>query len=124
MVLVAAMNPTDKHHKIALTYLKEVGTSEQARIPTSTLVEFDLVMRDKGYTEDEASETWRALSPLVGNNHVGTTLAAHLLAASFRAKGLTYFDSLITALAAEMNAVVVTRDHAISKHVTTEWNLS
>ena len=118
------MNPTDKQHKTAMMYLKEVGTSESTHVPTSTLLEFDLVMRNRGYTEDEISSTWRAVLPLVGENYVATTVSAHLMAASFRAKGLTYFDSLITALAAEMNAVVVTRDDAISRHVATEWNVS
>jgi len=124
MVLVAAMNPIDKYHKAGMTYLKNLGKSKPCNIPTSTLTEFDLVMRNKAYTEDEIADTWRALSPLVEENYLPTTLSAHLSAASFRARGLTYFDSLITALAVEMNAVVVTRDDAISKHVGTEWKLS
>jgi predicted nucleic acid-binding protein len=124
MVLVEAMNPTDKYHKTAMMYLEETKHSERAQVPTSTLIEFDLVMRNNGYTEDEISDTWRALSPLVQENYVATNLSAHLSAASFRAKGLSYFDSLITALAAEMNAIVVTRDDAISKHVQTEWKAS
>lgn len=124
MVLVEAMNPTDKHHRTAMMYLKGLRTSEPTHVPTSTLIEVDLVMRNKGYTEEEIADTWRALSALVENNHVATTPSAHLMAASFRAKGLTYFDSIITALAAESNAVVVTRDDAISKHVNTEWNMS
>jgi predicted nucleic acid-binding protein len=121
MVLVGAMNPTDKHHRTSMMYLKELRTSESTHVPTSTLIEFDLVMRNKGYTEEEIAETWRALSSLVEDNYVATTPSAHLTAASFRAKGLTYFDSLITALAAESNAIVVTRDDAISQHVNTEW---
>ncbi len=40
-----------------------------------------------------------------------------------RAKGLTYFDSLLTALAEEINATVITRDDEISKYVDTEWEL-
>lgn len=124
MVLVGAMNPTDRYHKTAMMYLKETKNSERAHLPTSTLIEFDLVMRNNGYTEDEISDTWRALSPLVQENCVATTLSAHSVAPSFRAKGLSYFDSLITALASEMDAIVVTRDDAISKHVRTEWKAS
>jgi predicted nucleic acid-binding protein len=124
IVLVGAMNPTDRHHRTAMMYLKELRTSEPTRVPTSTLIEFDLVMRNRGYTEEEISDTWRALSPLVGDSYVAMTPSSHLTATSFRAKGVTYFDSLITALAAESNAVVVTRDDAISKHVNTEWKAS
>jgi len=124
MVLVGAVNPIDRYHKTAMTYLRDLGKPEPTRIPTSTLTEFDLVMRNKEYTEDEIADTWRALSPLVQESYVATTVSAHLTAASLRAKGLTYFDSLITALAVEMKAVVVTRDDAISKHVDTEWKAS
>jgi hypothetical protein len=48
-----------------MMYLEESKNSERAYVPTSTLIEFDLVMRNHGYTEDEISDTWRALSPLV-----------------------------------------------------------
>jgi predicted nucleic acid-binding protein len=118
------MNPADRYHKTAMMYLGETKKSERAHVPTSTLIEFDLVMRNNGYTENEISDTWQALSSLVQENYVATTLSAHLIAASLRAKGLSYFDSLITALAAEMDAIVVTRDDAISKHVRTEWKAS
>jgi len=52
---------------------------------------------------------------------VATTPSAHLAAAEERSKGLSYFDSLIAALAKEMHAVVVTRDPQISRCVGTEW---
>jgi predicted nucleic acid-binding protein len=122
MVLVGGMNPVDKYHRAGMSYLRELKASEAVCVPTSTLMEFDLVMRNKGYTEDEISDTWRALAPLVEERYVATTLSAHLTAATLRTKGLTYFDSLITALAIDLDATVVTRDNAISKHVHTEWN--
>ena len=124
MVLVSAMNPINKYHKTGMTYLQALRTSEPTRVPTSTLIEFDLVMRNNKYTEGEIADTWAALAPLVELNFVATTLAAHLVAAGMRVKGLTYFDSLITALAKEMNAIVITRDDVISKYVDTEWEPS
>jgi predicted nucleic acid-binding protein len=121
MVLVSAMNPGNKDHKTGMAYLKGLRTSESIRIPTSSLIEFDLVMRNNGYTESESAETWIALAAFVERNFIATTLSAHWAAAGMRVKGLTYFDSLIAALAKEMSATVITRDAEISKHVDTEW---
>ncbi len=124
MVLVGALNPGSKYHKTGMKYLRGVRTAESSLVPTSTLIEFDLVMRNKSYTENEIADTWAAIAPFVERNHVATSLSAHLSAAGMRVKGLTYFDSLITALAKEMHAIVITRDDEISKHVRTEWEPS
>lgn len=121
MVLVSAMNPINKHHKTGMTYLKELRTSDSIRVPTSTIVEFDLVMRNNGYTEREISDTWNALTSFIEQKLTATTISAHAAASGLRANGLTYFDSLLTALAQEMNAKVLTRDEEISKYVETEW---
>ena len=121
MVLVSAMNPANKYHKAGMKCLKRLRTAESTCVPTSTLIEFDLVMRNNGYTENEIADTWAAIMPLVERNYLATGLSAHLSAAGMRLKGLTYFDSLITALAKEMNAIVITRDDEISKYVETEW---
>lgn len=121
MVLVSAMNPADKHHKNGMSHLRALQSNEKMLVPTSTLIEFDLVLRNSGYTETEIAETWTALAPLVGQKVLRTTPSTHLAAAEMRSERLTYFDSLIAALAKESQAVVVTRDIGISKHVATEW---
>ncbi len=121
IVLVGAMNPDDKYHKTAVRHLRAVQPAGKVHVPTSSLTEFDLVMRSRDYTETEIRETWTALAPLIDRKVVSTSLSAHLVAAEMRSQGLTYFDSLIAALAKEMEAVVVTRDPEISRHVGTEW---
>lgn len=121
IVLVGAMNPDDKYHKTAIGHLRAVQSGGKVYVPTSSLTEFDLVMRSREYTETEIGETWTALAPLIDRKVVVTTPTAHLAAAGMRSQGLTYFDSLIAALAKEMEAVVVTRDPKISRHVGTEW---
>lgn len=121
MVLVSAMNPADKYHKAGMAYLTRLQSAHQSYVPTSTLTEFDLVMRNNEYTEGEIAETWTAIAPLIGNRVMATTPSAHVTATEMRLKGLTYFDSLIVALAKETKAVVITRDAEIAKHVKTEW---
>ncbi len=121
IVLVGAMNPDDKYHKTAIGHLRAVQSTGRVYVPTSCLTEFDLVMRSRKYLETEIRETWTALAPLIDRKVAVTTPSAHLAAAEMRSQGLTYFDSLITALAKEMEAVVVTRDPDISRHVGTDW---
>jgi len=121
IVLASAMNPANKYHKTGMSYLTTLQSAEETYVPTSTLTEFDLVMRNSEYKESEIAETWTALAPLLGRRVAATTPSAHLTAAEMRAKGLTYFDSLIVALAKEMRAAVITRDAEISRHVETEW---
>ena len=121
IVLVSAMNPANKYHKTGMFYLTTLQSAEETYVPTSTLTEFDLVMRNSEYAESEIAETWAALAPLLGHRVAPTTPSAHLRAAEMRVKGLTYFDSLIVALAKEMKAAVITRDAEIARHVETEW---
>ena len=121
MVLVSAMNPANKHHKIGMSYLATLQSTEDTYVPTSSLIEFDLVMRNREYTEGEIAETWTALTPFLGEKVVPTTSSAHLATTEMRIKGLTYFDSLIAALAKETKAVVITKDAEIARHAETEW---
>ena len=121
IVLVAAMNPANRYHKTGMGYLTALQRTEETLVPTSTLIEFDLVMQNSEYTESEIAQTWTAVVPLISNKLVPTTPSAHFTAAEIRLTGLTYFDSLIVALAKETNAVVITRDAEIAKHAKTEW---
>jgi predicted nucleic acid-binding protein len=121
MVLVSAMNRANKYHNTGMSYLATLQSTENTYVPTSTLTEFDLVMRNREYTESEIAETWAALTPFLGEKVAPITPSAHLAATDLRVKGLTYFDSLIAALAKETKAVVITKDAEIAKHAETEW---
>lgn len=123
MVLVSAMNPANKYHKTGMSYLTTLQSPGETHIATSTLTEFDLVMRNSRYTESEIVETWEALGPMLGRRIAPTTPTSHMTAAELRSKGLAYFDSLIVALAKETEAIVITRDAEIAKHAKTEWGL-
>lgn len=90
-------------------------------MPTSTLTELDLALRNNGYSRSEIFETWQALAPMIGGKLVATSPITHQMAAMLRLGGMTYFDSLIVALAQEMEATVITKDLEIAKRVETEW---
>jgi len=121
VVFVSALNPDERHHKTAITHLKSLRTDQDVFVPTSTLTEFDIALRNNGYTRSEIFETWQALAPMIGRKLTPTTPSAHQMAAMLRLGGMQYFDSLITALAQEMKAIVITRDPEIVKRVETAW---
>ena len=121
VVFVSALNPDDRHHKTAIAHLKSLRTEQEVFVPTSTLTEFDIALRNNGYTRSEIFETWQALAPMIGRKLTPTTPTAHQMAAMLRLGGMQYFDSLITALAQEMKAIVITRDTEIIKRVETAW---
>jgi predicted nucleic-acid-binding protein len=73
IVLVSAMNPANKYHKTEMSYLTRLQSTQKTYVPTSTLTEFDLVMRNNEYTESEIAETWTALAPLLGRRVAPTT---------------------------------------------------
>jgi predicted nucleic acid-binding protein len=121
MVFVSALNPDERHHRTASAHLKSLRSAQDVYVPTSTLTELDIAMRNNGYTRSEIYETWQALAPMIGRKLMATTPTAHQMAAMLRLGGMQYFDSLITALALERKAIVITRDPEITKRVKTEW---
>jgi predicted nucleic acid-binding protein len=121
MVFVSALNPDERHHRTATAHLKSLRSNQDVHVPTSTLTELDIAMRNNGYTRSEIYETWQALAPMIGRKLLTTTPTTHQTAAMLRLGGMQYFDSLITALALERKAIVVTRDPEITKRVKTEW---
>ena len=121
VVFVNALNPEDRHHKTATAHLKSLRSSQDVYVPTSTLTELDITLRSNDYTRSEIFETWQALAPLIGGKLIATTPTAHQAAAMLRLGGMQYFDSLVTALAQERRAIVITRDPEIAKRVETQW---
>ena len=121
VVFVSALNPDERQHKTAMSHLRSLRSGQDVYVPTSTMTELDIVLRNNEYTRNEIFETWQALAPFIGRKLTATTPTAHQAAAMLRLGGMTYFDSLITALAQERKAVVITRDLEIGKRVETEW---
>jgi len=121
VVFVNALNPDERHRRTAAAHLKSLRSVQDVYVPTSTLTELDITLRNNGYTRNEIFETWQALAPLVGGKLIATTPTAHQTAAMLRLGGMQYFDSLITALAQERKAIVITRDAEIAKRVETQW---
>lgn len=122
IVIVGALNVRDSHHRKASKYLDMLAMDNDVFMPLSTLIEFDLLMKARDYTDDERRSSWIELAPKISSQKIiGQTASTFVRASELQNEGMGYFDSLITALAQEFNSSVITDDKDIAKHVETEW---
>jgi len=122
IVIVGALNARDKHHKKASKYLDMLALDNDLVMPISTLMEFDLLMKARSYTDDERRSTWIEVAPRISvHKLLGQAASTFVRASELQKEGIGYFDSLITALAQELNASVITDDKDIARHVQTDW---
>jgi predicted nucleic acid-binding protein len=122
VVLIGFLNPKDRAHQRSVGHLRKVSSEDVVLVPAVTLVEADLVMKLRGYTDSEREISWRALEGEVPSDKVVPNSAASILGAvALQRQGLDYFDSLVASLAREMGAIVITTDRAIGDAVETEW---
>ncbi len=122
IVIVGALTVKDKHHKKASKYFSVLPMDNDLFIPLSTLFEFDLLMKARDYSDEERRTTWIELATKISPQKLLSQNASTFVrAAELQKEGMGYFDSLITALAQELNSSVITDDKAIARHVQTEW---
>lgn len=122
IVIVGALNVRDSHHRKASKYLDMLAMDNDVFMPLSTLIEFDLLMKARDYTDDERRSSWIELAPKISSQKIiGQTASTFVRASELQNEGMGYFDSLITALAQEFNSSVITDDKDIAIHVETEW---
>lgn len=122
VVIVGALNPDEKRHKKASAHLNDLTEDATVVIPGSTMIEFDLLMKIRNYADEERTTTWLEISPKIPSRKILSHTTVDLMKASeLQKEGMTYFDSLITALALERKGVVITDDKAIASRVATEW---
>jgi predicted nucleic acid-binding protein len=123
MVLVAATNPKNEAHDKALQYLNFLGNrAGDTFLPMVVLIEFDLVMKGRKYTDGQRRAVFSWLSYFVSENKIISNSSSSLeIAIDLQERGLSYFDSMISALAIEKNATVLTSDKMISQVAGTNW---
>ena len=122
IIIVGALNVRDRHHKKASKYLDVLAMDNDLVIPLSTLMEFDLLMKARDYTDDEKRSSWIEMASKISPQKIlGHTATTFVRASELQKEGMGYFDSLITALAQELNSSVITDDKDIAEHVQTEW---
>lgn len=122
IVLVGSINSQSEHHAEAKKYLDLVGKDQTTFVPLVNLIEFDLVMKGRNYTYNQRKDAFDWLSSFIPETKIITNSATSLkTAVELEESGLGYFDSLVSSIAMEKEAVVLTTDQMISKIVKTKW---
>lgn len=122
VVLVGTVNPKNRHHKKAIEHLDKLVSEPDTRIPTSTVLEFDLLLKAREYSNDERNLTWLELAARIPSVKILPPTATSMAsAAKLEEQGMDYFDALITALAIESNSKIVTDDSEIARKAHTFW---
>ncbi|MHB1867970.1 MAG: type II toxin-antitoxin system VapC family toxin [Nitrososphaerales archaeon] len=122
MVLIGAINPRNPNHASASRYLNLVSRDTETFVPLVSIMEFDLVMKGRAYTANQRKEAFEWLAESIPENKIiSNSIHSIQTAVDLQESGMRYFDSLITAIAIEEDAVVLTKDNEISKAAKSKW---
>jgi predicted nucleic acid-binding protein len=123
IVLVASLNTQSEHNRKATNYLNLVIEDDsETFVPLTALLELDLVMKGRSYTFNQMKDAFDWLANFVPDHKVlSNTVGSLKIAVGLEENGVSYFDALISALALERDAIVLTPDETISKVAKTKW---
>jgi predicted nucleic-acid-binding protein len=122
VAIIGFLNTDDKLHGRASEHIRSVSTDNNFFVPAISLVEADLVMKVRGYTDSERETSWSALESVIPVEKLIANSASSINGAiGLQKNGMDYFDSLITSLAKEEDSVVITTDKRISASAKSEW---
>jgi len=114
-MLIALVNREDDHHKIASKIFNAVSQGEikNVAVAASALIEYELILRSRGYRDEEIAADIRAFTSIEGMKEAPLTSEIILRALDLRVKyQLTYFDSLHAATATLWDGVIISVDKA------------
>ena len=114
-MLIALVNISDELHRVADLLFKMIveGKLRGVRIATSALLEYELVLRSRGYQEREVRKDIEAFSRIRNLGEQPLTAETVILASRMREKyGLSYFDSLHCASAVLYDGKLLSVDEA------------
>lgn len=122
IVLVGSLNTASAYHSRASKYLNLIATDQETFVPAVNLIELDLVMKGRNYTFDQRRDAFDLLSDFIPESKIVPNSTTSLkIAAGLEKDGMSYFDSLISAIAVEKEATVLTTDDMISKVARVKW---
>lgn len=122
IVIVSSIDAESKHHHIARKYLDAATRDEQTFVPQAVVLEFDLVMKGRNYTAGQKKDAFDWLGDLVPDAKlIANSVGSMKKSIDLQENGMSYFDSLVSALAIGLDATVLTPDLSISQVVKTKW---
>ncbi len=111
-MLFAFLNSNDKHHNIATRIFTEIESGYQIHIPSSVLLEMELIYKSEG-REGDLTEHMVNLLAIKGLNPVPLTPEVILLAISLRQDyNLSFFDSHHVSASLQDDGVLISTDKA------------
>jgi predicted nucleic acid-binding protein len=117
-MLLALLNRADKLHTVASRLFEKIARGELQRmaVAASAYLEFELIMRSKGFNYNEILEDILMFKSIPKLDEVPLTSDVILNAIRIRADyGLTYFDSLHASTALLHDGVIISVDEAYKK---------
>jgi predicted nucleic acid-binding protein len=122
IVLVGSMNTQSEYHSKASKHLNLVNEDAETFVPLTTLIEFDLVMKGRNYTFNQRKNAFDWLTNFVSETKIVPSSVGSLkIAVGLGETGMGYFDALISAIAIEKDATVLTPDEEICKVAKIKW---
>lgn len=117
-MLIAFVNTLDQLHKTAdeLFYRATSGEIRDLKTASSAYLEYELILKSKGYTESEIRVDLAAFKEIPNIGEAQLTVNVVLKASEIREKyGLTYLDSLHGATAILSDGKIISSDKAFEK---------
>ena len=113
--LVAYFKQTDPLHDNAVNVVENLG--KERRVSEAALLELDLLMKARGFTEGERRAVWSLLSRVIDVNSVEPVYPLDFCVAVYLSEkySLEYFDSLVAAQCIVRNAIPLTTDSEIKE---------
>jgi len=114
-MMIAFVNASDHLHRVAVELFRKIAAGElrDGAIPTSAYIEYELLLKSRGYDRRAIEgdiEAFRRL-PNLGEVHLSSDII--LEASKLRADySLTYFDSLHAASALLYDGMIISVDEA------------
>ncbi|MFX0185542.1 MAG: type II toxin-antitoxin system VapC family toxin [Candidatus Hodarchaeota archaeon] len=114
-ILFAFLNNKDKYHDVADKIFTEIEAGLQINIPSSVLIEMELIYKSEG-REEELTGHMVNLLALKGLNPVHLTPEVILLAITLRNDyNLSFFDSHHASTALQGDGILISTDQAFKE---------
>ena len=126
IVIFSASDTKNKYHKKGLKYLHDVNDGDFL-LPSFALMEFDIVLKNRGFSFEERMEKYALLLSDFPNIEKKilkiSPIVLYNTARLENEYNLDYFDAGICAQALQDDGKIITKDKKISfvKEVKTQW---
>ncbi len=114
-LLIALVNREDKLHEVASKLFEAAvqGKIGRMTIAASALMEYELVLRSRGYSEEDIAADIRALTNIRNVDEAPLNSQVMIAAIDLRKRyQLSYFDSLHAATAIQQDGTIISTDKA------------